>query len=184
MVASGTGEKGVRDPEGSGGWRSQALWLKVLLFVSLSMVVVGVYRCSVELTPVTEPGTVRVAKAEVAVPSGFAGVPPDSLAVLATRVFARELGAASGAVVVVGDSPDAWAVVRLRVRAATGGGVGDRALPRIELTAAASSVVGGRTFAAFTGFSSPDSLRELAAAAARSISSEMRLLGDRQAGKR
>jgi hypothetical protein len=33
------------------GWRSQSVWLRVLLLVSLLLIVIGVYRCSTELTP-------------------------------------------------------------------------------------------------------------------------------------
>jgi hypothetical protein len=51
---SGTG----RTPEKPGGFRSQPLWLRVLLIVSLAALAAGVVRCSFETTaPLAPAGT-------------------------------------------------------------------------------------------------------------------------------
>jgi len=146
-----------------GGWRSQSLWLKALLFASLAFVVAGVYRCSGELVPPEGPRTIRVETATVA--DSLLAVPADSFAVLATRMFVRELRDASNAEVVVVDDPSTWAVVRLHVGSASGG--------RMELLGTASSVVGGRRMAAVRASDSPDRLREIAAAAAADLAARL-----------
>jgi hypothetical protein len=143
-----------------------------MLVVSLALVVIGVYRCSAELVPMEGPRIIRVEKATIAVPDSLLAVPADSLAVLATRLFARGLREASAAEVIVGEDPSAWAAVRLHVRAAPGG--------RIELIGTASSVLGGRRLAAVTVTDSPDRLRETALTAARDMIRELDLAGDPQ----
>lgn len=156
-----------------GGWRAQSPWLKVMLFVSLALVVIGVYRCSSELVPLQGPRTIRVERATVAVPDSLLAVPADSLAVLVTRFFARGLREASAADVVVGEEASAWAAVRLHVRAMPDG--------RIELMGMASSVLGGRRLAAVAVTDSPDRLREAALTAARDMVRELDLAGDSRA---
>ena len=156
-----------------GGWRSQSPWLKVLLLVSLTFVVFGVYRCSSELVPTQAPRTLRVERATIAVPDSLLAVPADSLTVLATRLFARGLRETSAADVIVGEDASAWAVVRLHVRAASE--------HRIELVGTASSVLGGRRLAAVAVTDSPDRLREMALTAARDMVRELDLAGDPRA---
>jgi hypothetical protein len=153
-----------------GGWRAQSPWLKVMLFVSLALVVIGVYRCSSELVPLEGPRIIRVERATVAVPDSLLAVPADSLAVLATRLFARGLREASTADVTIGGETPAWAAVRLHVRAMPEG--------QIELLGTASSVLGGRRLAAVAVTDSPDRLREVALAAARDMVRELDLAGD------
>ena len=152
-------------PAAEGGWRTQSPWLKVMLLVSLALVVIGVYRCSVELVPTQGPRTIRVEKATIAVPDSLLAVPADSFAVLATRLFARGLREASAAEVRLGEDPSAWAAVRLHLRAMPEG--------RIELVGTASSVLGGRRLAAVAVTDSPDRLREMALAASREVVREL-----------
>ena len=167
---NGTGS-GTSSAEG--GWRSQSPWLKAMLLVSLALVAIGVYRCSAELVPPQGPRTIRIERATVAVPDSLLALPADSLAVLATRLFARGLREASAAEVCVGEDASAWAAVRLHVRAAPGG--------HIEFIGTASSVLGGRLLAVATVTDSPDRLREMAFAAAREIVREMNLAGNPEA---
>jgi hypothetical protein len=155
-----------------GGWRAQSPWLKVMLLVSLALVAMGVYRCSAELVPMEGPRAIRVEKATIAVPDSLLAIPADSLAVLATRLFARDLGEACAAEVSIGEDASAWAAVRLHVRAAPEG--------RIELIGTASSVLGGRLLAAVAVTDSPDRLREMALVAARDMVRELDLAGDPQ----
>ncbi len=155
-----------------GGWRTQSPWLKVMLLVSLTLVVIGVYRCSAELAPMEGPRAIRVENTTIAVPDSLLAVPADSLAVLATRLFARGLREASAAEVSVGEDASAWAAVRLHVRPAPEG--------RIELIGTASSVLGGRLLAAVAVTDLPDRLREMALVAARDMVRELDLAGDPQ----
>ncbi len=164
---SGT-DSGTSSSEG--GWRAQSPWLKVMLLVSLALVVIGVYRCSAELVPSQGPRTIRVEKATVAVPDSLLALPADSLAVLATRLFARGLREACAAEVSIGEDASAWAAVRLHVRATPEG--------RIELIGTASSVLGGRRLAAVAVTDSPDRLRETALVAARDMVRELDLAHD------
>lgn len=147
------------------GWKTQSPWLKLVLVVSLVFVVVGVYRCSSELTPSEDPGTIRVERATVDVPDSLVAVPPDSFAALATRLFAKGLRNATEAEVSVGEDPSAWAVVRLHVRGRSDG--------RVDLVGVASSVVGGRRLAGVTVADSPDRLREMTAEASRQVAHEL-----------
>lgn len=165
--SSGT-DSGTSSPEG--GWRAQSLWLKGMLLVSLALVVIGVYRCSAELVPSQGPRTIRVERATVAVPDSLLALPADSLAVLATRLFARGLREACAAEVSIGEDASAWAAVRLHVRATPEG--------RIELIGTASSVLGGRRLAAVAATDSPDRLRETALVAARDMVRELDLADD------
>jgi hypothetical protein len=41
------------------GWRSQSVWLKLMLLVSIVLIAVGMYRCSMELTPQNGSGEAR-----------------------------------------------------------------------------------------------------------------------------
>ena len=140
--------------------------------MSLTLVVIGVYRCSAELAPMEGPRAIRVEKTTIAVPDSLLAVPADSLAVLATRLFARGLREASAAEVSVGEDASAWAAVRLHVRPAPEG--------RIELIGTASSVLGGRLLAAVAVTDSPDRLREMALVAGRDMVRELDLAGDSQ----
>ncbi len=173
VVPTSDGDMGSGTSSAKGGWRTQSPWLKVMFLVSLVLVVIGVYRCSSELVPPEGPRAIRVERATIAVPDSLLAVPADSLAVLATRLFARGLRDASAAVVVVGEEPSAWAAVRLHVRAAPGG--------HIELIGTASSVLGGRRLATVAVTDSPDRLRETALAAARDMVRELDLAGDARA---
>ncbi len=141
--------------------------------MSLTLVAIGVYRCSAELVPMEGPRTIRVERATIAVPDSLLAVPVDSLAVLATRLFARDLGEACAVEVSIGEDASAWAAVRLHVRATPEG--------RIELIGTASSVLGGRRLAAVAVTDSPDRLREMALVAARDMVRELDLAGDPQA---
>jgi len=149
----------------NGGWRTQSPWLKFLLLISLVFVVVGVYRCSSELIPAEDPGTIRVERATIDVPDSLVAVAPDSFAALATRLFAQGLESAAEADVSVGEDPSAWAVVRLHVRGRPDG--------RVELAGVASSVVGGGRLASVTLTDSPDRLREMTTEAARHVAHEL-----------
>ena len=159
-----------------GGWRTQSPWLKVMLLVSLTFVAFGVYRCSAELVPAEAPGTIRVERATIDVPDSLLALPPDSLAALGTRIFARGLREASTATVSMGEDASAWAIVRLHIGAASEG--------RVELVGTASSVLGGRLLAVVAVTDSPDRLREMARAASRDIVREMDLAGDPEAEAR
>ena len=160
-------------PAAEGGWRTQSSWLKVVLFVSLAFVAIGVYRCSTELAPTEGPRTIRVEKATITVPDSLLAVSADSFAVLATRLFARGLREASAAEVSVGEDTSAWAAVRLHLRAMPEG--------RIELVGTASSVLGGRRLAAVTVTDSPDRLREMVLAASRGVVRGLDLAEDSRA---
>ncbi len=148
-----------------GGWRSQPVWLKVMLPLSLVFIALGVYRCSMELTPPDGPRIVRVERATVDVPETFVAIPPDSVAALATRFVARGLRDASDARVVVGPEPSAWAAVKLHVRLAGDGSM--------ALTGTASSTVGGRRMAVAEVTGTPDRLREMADEAARDLATQI-----------
>ena len=150
-----------------GGWKTQSPWLKLVLVVSLVFVAVGVYRCSSELIPSEDAGTIRVERATADVADSLVAVPPDSFAALATRLFARGLESATEAEVSVGDDPSAWAVVRLHVRGRPDG--------RVDLVGVASSIVGGSRLASVIVTDSPDRLREMTAEVARHVAHELRL---------
>jgi len=148
-----------------GGWKTQSSWLKLGLVISLVFVAVGVHRCSSELIPSEDPGTIRVERATVDVPDSLVAVSPDSFAALATRLFTKELRSATEAEVSIGEDPSAWAVVRLHVRGRPDG--------RVDLVGVASSVVGGRRLATVTVDDSPDRLREMTAEVARHVAREL-----------
>ena len=147
-----------------------------MLFVSLVLVVAGVYRCSSELTPSEAPGVLSVRRATVRLSDGRAVIPADSVGALATRIFVRELESAVDSRVVVGESEEAWAVVRLSVQDGTDG--------KIALSASARSAVGGRVLASFREEDAPETLRELATGAARSLARSMGLSGDMEGDTR
>lgn len=147
------------------GWRAQPLALKALLFASLIFVAAGVFRCSAELVPISSGRSILVERATVAMPDSLLAIPSDSLALLTTRLFARNLRGAHDGDVVVGELRDAWAVARLHLRATSDGG--------IELIGTAASVVSGRRMSAVTASGSPDRLREMAAEAAAKMSRQL-----------
>ncbi|MFH1688664.1 MAG: hypothetical protein ABIE42_00325 [Candidatus Eisenbacteria bacterium] len=163
-------------PVTGGGWRSQSPWLKVLLFVSLVFVAVGVHRCSVELVPADGPRTIRVERATIAVPDSLLAVPADSFAVLATRMFARGLRETSTAEVTVGEDPVAWAIVSLHIQALPEG--------RVKLIGTAASVVGRRRMAAVSVSDSPDRLREMVEAATGDVARKLGVEADPQVEER
>jgi hypothetical protein len=132
-----------------------------MLFASLAFVAVGLYRCSAEMTAVEEPGTVGILGVSVDVPDSLLAVPADSVAAVTARRFATFLSEASGASVSAGSSEEAWAVVRLHL--------GIQGPGRVELTATASSVMGGRRIGSATASGPPDSLREMSASVATEI---------------
>lgn len=74
------------------GFRSQPLALRILLIGSLTVLAVGVFRCSIELTGVSPPiESIGVARAIVDLGERAAWAPPDSIAVRAARSFAASL---------------------------------------------------------------------------------------------
>ena len=150
----------------SKGFRSQPLWMKAMLLVSLVFIVLGVYRCSTELTPPEGPGVIAVRRATFDLSDDRVAIPPDSVAALATRQFVRELRSVSGSRVVVGGTDEAWAVVRLHLGDGEGG--------RIVMSASARSAIGGRVFASVSAESPPDSLRDMAARVAREVGDSVR----------
>ena len=152
-----------------GGWKSQPLALKLLLPVSLVLVALGVWRCTMELTPVEDPGTIRVESATVEVPDSLSAMPADSLSALTTRMFTRSLASASQALVTREDDPSAWAVVRLRLRESDGG--------RVELGVVASSTATRRPIGAATRVDSLYRLRDMTEEAARAIAAELDVAG-------
>jgi hypothetical protein len=156
---------GVETTSGAAGWRAQPLALKLLLFVSLAFIAVGVYRCSVELVPAPGARSIRVERATVAVPDTLLAIPADSLASLTTRLFARELRGAHEGDVALGELTEAWAVARLHVRAVSDG--------RIELVGTASSPVSGRRMSAVSGSDTPDRLREIAEETASEMAQQL-----------
>ena len=160
------------DQASPGGWRSQSPVMKVLLFVSLVCVALGVYRCSVELTPVEGPRTIRVERATIAVPDSLLAISPDSTAALATRFFARALKGHEGAVVTTHDTGEVWAVVRLHVGETSDG---------VELVGTAASALSGRRMSAVTAKGSPDRLREMASEAAAEMWSDLDAESDLEA---
>lgn len=164
-----TSDEGIQ-----GGWRSQSVWLKVVLALSLVFIALGVYRCSMELTPPEGPRIVRVEMATVDVPDTFLAIPPDSVAALATRFVARGLREASDARVVTGPEPAAWAAVKLHVRMTDDGDV--------SVAGTAASTVGGRRMAAAEVAGSPDRLREIAGEVARDIAGQMGVAPDAASG--
>lgn len=149
-----------------GGWRSQSLALKLMLAVSLVLVALGVYRCSVELTPPSEPGSIVVERASVDVPADVSTLPPDSLSSLTTRFFARGLRKAGVGEVSVGEDPAASVVVKLRLRATDDG--------RVELGGVARSVLSGRPLWAAADTDSLYRLRELAYGTSAELAREVR----------
>jgi hypothetical protein len=148
-----------------GGWSSQPVWLKVMLGLSLVFVALGVYRCSMELTPPEGPRVVRVERATIDVPDTLFAASVDSIAALATRFVARGIREASDARVVVGQDPEAWAAVKLHVHVTEHEGV--------SLTGTASSTVGGRRMAVAEAVGTPDRLREMAHEVARDIAGQL-----------
>jgi hypothetical protein len=156
---------GQEAPASTGGWRSQSPFLKVLLFISLVCIAFGVYRCSAELVPSDAPRTIRVERATISVPDSLLAVPADSVAALATRLFARGLREAHDATVTTEDDPEVWAIVRLHLGESPGGGV--------ELAATATSALSGRRLAFSNVIDTADRLREMAVTAAGDMSSDL-----------
>jgi hypothetical protein len=151
----------------TGGWKTQPLPLKLLLPVSVVLVVLGVLRCSSELTPVDAPGTIKVERAAVEIPDSLSALPPDSLSLLTARLFARGLRDVSDATVTLQEDREAWAIVHLWLRESEGG--------RVELGAAATSVATRRPLASAAVTDSLYRLREASAEAARVIAGKLNL---------
>lgn len=129
------------------GFRSQPLALKILLFASLAAVVTGVVRCSFELTqPPVTIRTIAIAPVTVDAPGDLFSSPPDSVARVAARQFARALSAETGLDVTVvppGGEAQGDAVVRLTIGSVRGeagvacevmGGTPERVITRFALT--------------------------------------------------
>jgi hypothetical protein len=66
--------------------RPQARWLKVMLLISLALVVIGVYRCTMELTPEPEGAATPDG---AAASSGDSAEAPDSVS--ATSRLSEEI---------------------------------------------------------------------------------------------
>jgi len=114
---SGAGEA---DGQRAGGFRSQPLPLKVLLFASLAAVTIGVVRCSFEATTPLEANVsvVGVAPVTARISPGLLDAPVDTVAARIGSRFASDLARSAGLDVVgVGDERTAVdAVVFLRLR--------------------------------------------------------------------
>jgi len=104
-----------------GGFRSQPLALKILLLASLTAVMIGVVRCSMEATTPLEAdvSVVGVAPVVARVGPDLFGAPADTVEARVTRRFVAGLARSSGLeVVMVGDERAATdAVIFLRLRA-------------------------------------------------------------------
>ncbi len=93
-------EKPVDDGDAGqrGGFKAQPPWLRFLLIVSVTAMIIGIVRCSIESTaPVAQAvSSVAVMPVRVQAPDGFFTQPGDSVAIMAakwfTRSFARESG--------------------------------------------------------------------------------------------
>jgi hypothetical protein len=155
----------VRESRPKGGWRAQPLALRVLLVASLVFIATGVYRCSGELVPSQGSSGIRVERATVALPDSLLATPPDSMASIATRMFARALRETYAGDVTMADDVSEWAVARLHLRSAPDG--------RIELIGSATSAVSGRRLSAVRVQDTPDRLREMAAQAARAMAGQL-----------
>ena len=102
-----------------GAWRSQPRIMRILLVVSLAALVLGVVRCSMELTAVPGPiESVGVLPVVVDAPEDLLPAPTDSLSRLAARQFGRILESESGveAMVVEDETADVDALARLRIK--------------------------------------------------------------------
>ena len=84
--------------ERRGGFSSQPLWLRLVLILSVSAMVIGIVRCSIESTaPVASAVTsVAVMPVRVDAPDGFFTQPGDSVAVVAAKWFMRSFARESG----------------------------------------------------------------------------------------
>jgi len=106
--------------QGAGGFRSQPLPLKILLFASLAAVTIGVVRCSFEATTPLEADVLVVGVAPVTarIRPGLLDAPADTVAARIGRRFASHLARSSGLDVVRVDDERtaADAVVFLRLR--------------------------------------------------------------------
>jgi len=104
-----------------GGFRSQPLPLKILLFASLAAVTVGVVRCSFEATTPVEGDLSVIGVAPVSTRLGVdvLGAPGDTVAARVARRFASGLASETGSEVVRVDDERAAAdaIVFLRLRA-------------------------------------------------------------------
>ncbi len=98
VKSSQTGERSAGAGGRRAGFSSQPLWLRILFLLSVTLVVIGIVRCSIESTAPVAGAVTRVAVMPVNVdaPEGFFTQPADSVAVIAgtwfMRSFARESG--------------------------------------------------------------------------------------------
>jgi hypothetical protein len=149
------------------GFRSQPLALKILLGVSLSALVVGVVRCSIELTSVERViSRIGVERALVDLDQAAAWAPADSVAARAARQFADALREASNADVRLA-SPGAGgfdAIARLRISDANGG---------IRLAVGIVDGASGRALFETSGEGAPEMLPGLANRAALRVTAAL-----------
>ena len=118
VKAGGPEEAAGSGVEDAGGWKSQGVGLKILLFASIAVVVFAVVRCTVELAPAPPRiASIGVLRPSIDVPDGILPAPPDSIASVAARQMARMLTAVSGVDAVVvrsaGEDMDAVATFSL-----------------------------------------------------------------------
>lgn len=149
------------------GFRSQPIALRILLFVSLTAIAIGVVRCSIELTS-TRPrvGSVGVARALVDLDEDGAFGQPDSVAVRAARLFAVALAGVSEADVALlsAGTADYDAIARLRVSSFDG---------RIRVAVGIKDGASGRALFETGGEGAPEMLRGLLGAAALRVAEEL-----------
>ena len=110
--------EGVTPESLRASWRSQPPVLRILLAVSIVALIVGVVRCSMELTAVPAPiESVGVLPVVVDAPDDLLPAPADSLSRLAARQFGRILESESGieSMVIEDESAEVDALAKLRI---------------------------------------------------------------------
>ncbi len=161
------GDGGRSDTRSARGFRSQPRALRILLIASLTALVIGVVRCSIELTTVSSPiSSIRVGRALVDLDEATAWAPADSVAARAARLLADALREA-GSVDVRIAPPGATgfdAIARLRVSGSDG---------RIRVAVGIVDASSGRALIETGGEGVPDMLGELLDAAAVRIAGEL-----------
>ncbi len=103
--ADGPEEAAGCGAEDAGGWKSQGLGLKIMLFASVAIVAFAVVRCTLELAPAPPRiASIGVLRPSIDVPDGILPAPADSIAAVAAQQLARMLTAVSGVDAVVVES--------------------------------------------------------------------------------
>jgi hypothetical protein len=83
---------GEPEAKPAGGWASQPLALRILLVVSITAIVVGVVKCSMEVTPPAAPiASLGILPVAVDAPEELLPASADSMSHMAARQFARIL---------------------------------------------------------------------------------------------